>query len=341
LLALLASLLLSLALGCSDVSPVLDGPPADLSSGESIRPPDFRVDGRADLSGNANIGAPCDPATGGAECKGGTVCLDIQAGRGTGCVLATGMGCGICALSGCVVEDVQTPELEDTCPEVSVGARFVPTICTMVPLARGEGGAESATFCLPSCTPHPDVNACADYGHAGVSCDPGSVTLTGQSEVCLYPTCTEDADCDNPDPLEPRATCHIANGLCLTVGNPEGAIGSPCVTSVDCGRYQRCLHEQQGPKGDVQFEGGYCTLVGCEHFIDEGTTPYWQCPEGSKCVLIGSAKAVSLCLAFGCKIGAPKESDGCRDDASAGQYSCVKVDDPELGVCWLDVSPKE
>ena len=55
-------------------------------------------------------------------------------------------------------------------------------------------------------------------------------------------------------------------------------------------------------------------LIGCKY--GSSAAPQWECPTGSGCYLMGSAKAASFCLAEGCDATAGWAKDGCRDGAS-------------------------
>jgi len=290
---------------------------------EAITPPDFRLD---DGNVKANIGAPCDPAKGGVGCTGGAVCLDLGS---TGCDLATGWGCGVCALGDCTMENIATTEKEDTCPEGAV--------CTQVPVAAGS----VKTFCLLGCVPSfdsNDSNPCAtgSPSHAGVACHPASVVLNDHAEVCLFPACKTDADCGNKDLLNPDSICMKGSGICLSRGNQQALIGGPCTGSQHCGPHQYCLLEQKDAGGKVVMQGGYCTLVGCKYYEDNNSkTDYWRCPSGSKCFYMGSGQFVSFCLATECDPGAPDEADSCRDEADLGQYDCIQLGAEKA--CWTKV----
>ena len=282
---------------------------------EAISPPDIST---GDRFSTANIGAPCNPAQGGLGCTGEATCLDVS---GAACDLQSGVGCGICALGGCTLENITTPVKEDTCPKGSA--------CTRVPVAE----RELKTFCLPSCSPSMTTNPCT---HKGVTCHPASIVFNDHTEVCLFPACKVDADCGNKDPLNPDSLCLAASGICLSRGSTKGRVGDPCTKSKDCGPYQYCLLEQKDASGKTLLQGGYCTVVGCKYFDDQDPqTKYWQCPSESTCFYMGSGQFVSFCLATNCDPNAPDVSDGCRDQAAAGQYDCIQLGAEKA--CWITV----
>jgi hypothetical protein len=290
---------------------------------EPVQPPDIHV-GDGLVAGN--VGAPCDPEQGTAKgCTGEAVCLKFAPSMpATPCDLATGKGCtGVCTLAGCTLEDIATPEIEDDCPEG--------TVCTRIPVATGE----VKTFCLDRCEPAVDKNPCSSK-HAGLTCHPASVVLNDHTEVCLYPACEKDSDCGNMDPINPDSICLEKSGMCLSRGDPAGKIGDPCKTSLDCGPHQYCLLEQTDGSGTL-FEDGYCTLVGCKYNdkFSDPKMPYWQCPPESKCFFMGSGQFISFCLAVNCDPSQPDDKDGCRDQASPGQYDCIELGKEK--VCWIDV----
>lgn len=302
-------LLVVLLLGaCSNDAPNLppDAGVTDQGTGEGVRPPD--LSGK-DAGSSGNIGAPCTPGSD-AGCSGAATCLGLS------------QSVGICAVAGCTLEDPSTATIEDTCPAIPLpGApgKTVATVCTRAPAAGG-------TFCLPSCTPSATQNSCAVF-HPQVACDPVSVLYNDHSAVCLVPACSKDTDCPAVHPLHPEATCHQGSQTCLPKGKAAGKVGSPCVTNADCGNGQFCYPQRRSKSGKVTVEGGYCTVLGCAHGAP------WTCPSGAKCFTIGSGTAMSMCLATGCQAGKPDASDGCRDEASPGQYDCLYLDKTQ--VCWL------
>jgi hypothetical protein len=274
-------------------------------------------------AGTGNIGSPCDPATG-QGCTGRAACLKL------------GTATGVCAISGCTVEDITTPGVEDSCPKItSPEGTSYRTVCTRVPIQGG-------TYCLPECTPSTITNPCKRF-HTGpykdkstpLSCDPASIIYNDHSEVCLLPGCSDDTDCWK-NFVERDQTCHKATGICQTKGQAGVLVGSPCKVSSDCGPAQFCYPERRDKSGRTLVEGGYCTVVGCG-YADERTT-IWDCPSGSKCFSMGSLSTLSMCLATGCSPDKPPESDGCRDTATPGQYDCIYID--KVAVCWLAPSTK-
>jgi hypothetical protein len=310
--------------GCgSSTKQTLDGRAPDQGIGEAVQPPDVRTEDSG-WTGTENVGFSCDPSGDGKECTGRGVCLGV------------GGGVGVCTISGCTLEDVSTPIKDDNCPAIvrSDGKGTIQSICTQVPVAASDGGPSSKTFCLPQCRPDPEGNSCADLDPAKINtrlaCDPMTFFLNDYSEVCLFPACTRDVDCDDKDPLHPQYSCDLKTGTCRVKGTPGVKVGSPCKTSTACGPGQFCYPEHKDKSDKVVAEGGYCTIVGCKFGGP------WSCPEESKCFGLGSASvSVSFCLAVGCKASSPPESDGCRDEASAGQYACTVQDKDE--VCWLDL----
>jgi hypothetical protein len=306
---------------------------------DTIVPPDLTVgDG---WPTGANVGAPCDPVSG-SGCKASLTCLDVRgSGNTVPCDLGQGVhdGCGVCVLTGCTTEDINTPAKEDNCPtKIKVGTKTVDTICTTLPVEGGDAGVSTINACLPTCVPDASSNPCKAMGHSGLSCDPGSILLNDNREVCLFPACFKDTQCGNQNPTNPDAICHVPSGLCQTKGSSTGKIGGACQVSADCGERQYCFPEQT-VKGQTMAKGGYCTLIGCKY--GSSAAPHWQCPQASGCYLMGSAKAVSFCLAEGCDTAAGWDKDGCRDGTSEveGQYDCHPLS--KNGVCWLDInSPK-
>ena len=296
------------ATGCDESDQKLDAGGQDLGPGDAVKPPDFSASHDA---GSGNIGVQCDPKTSNG-CKGAATCLEVTD------------KVGVCALSGCTMEDITTPAVEDTCPKIATpgGGAKTPTICTRVPDAGGN-------YCLPKCsisTKTPRTNPCLKF-HQGLACDPVSLTYNDHSEVCLFPRCNKDADCDNKDPWNLDSKCDVDLGLCFPVGKKGAQVGDPCKVSTDCGKNQFCYPERKSKSGKVAVEGGYCTVVGCAYGAP------WTCDSNSKCFSMGSLNALSLCLALGCKADSPPEKDGCRDNASKGQYDCIHLD--KYQVCWL------
>lgn len=316
--------LLALALfaACGEDSPGGEGGPRDQGF-EPVTPPDIALH---DGAVSANIGAPCDPKNGDADCDGGAECLDLSGGSPGACDLPGGKGCGVCVLVGCTVEDIETPAVEDTCPKG--------TACTVLPVVSG-----TETFCLQKCTPQPDSNPCAAT-HAGLTCHPASIVLNWHTEVCVYPACSADQDCGNKDPLKPDSVCLVKSGTCLVKGDPQAKVGDPCTKSSDCGPYQSCLAEQKESSGTIKLEGGYCTKIGCKYGDPQTSPDYWGCPPDSECFYMGSGQFVTFCLATTCDPTKPDDSDGCRDQASAGQYDCIELGttgSDKVNVCWLNL----
>lgn len=302
---------------CGDGTPKLvpDQGGSDLMWGEQIRPPDMQS---GDAARSGNIGDPCEPTVSG-QCTGGTVCLNV------------GGGVGVCTISGCQLEDIATPASEDDCPTIAASDQsHRKTVCTEVSVAAPDGGYRTDTFCFPQCTVRPDANDCAVV-NPQLACDPASLLQNGYREVCMLPACKVDSDCGNRSLMHPDSICHVATGTCHTRGTVGVEIGSPCKVNSDCGPYQFCFPEQKDDKGNRIVEGGYCTIIGCMHFGP------WTCPESSKCFVLASSKDFSLCLATGCNPLEEPKQDGCRDEASAGQYDC-RVEEQD-SYCWLDPSP--
>jgi hypothetical protein len=286
----------------------------DRGIGEGIKLPDLQRGDGIRWTGNENVGASCDPATG-TGCKPQAVCLDV------------GSGAGVCALPGCTIEDLSTPAIDDNCPTLQLkSGGKLRTVCTRGPTASG-----GQTYCLPACTPDPSRNDC-QFKDAELSkklaCDPLSLLLNDHAEVCMFPACTKSSDCGNRNPLDPDATCDLTTGTCQVIGKLDVKVGAPCKLSTDCGAGQHCYPERKDAAGKVQIEGGYCTIVGCRY------GGLWTCPAESKCFTIGSTGAtVSLCLATGCKL-----SESCRPGTAAGQYACTLL--AGENVCWIDVKSK-
>jgi hypothetical protein len=313
-----------LACGTTETAPADAGVPD--GDGRPILPPDLTV---GDAQWIGNVGHPCDPNQDGKGCTGDAVCLDVMGKKaGVTCDLTTGAGCGgVCTLVGCTMEDITTSQIEDDCPSG--------TVCTRVPVASGD-----KNFCLQSCEPAVDENPCEKLGHAGLTCHPATIVLNDHTEVCLYPACSKDTDCGNQDPINPDSTCLLPSGICLAKGSKNGVVGGPCKESKDCGPYQYCLLEQKDAGGELFLEGGYCTLIGCKYFNPDkpDDTVYWKCPAESKCFAMGSGQFVSFCLAVSCEPEQPTASDGCRDEASDGQYDCIMLGTEK--VCWVDIKSK-
>lgn len=282
--------------GCSDTNtPRGDArPPDGRVLGDGVKPPDAGI-GDGGLAGN--IGAVCTPGSG--SCGANGECLDV------------GGGVGVCSVRGCILEDLKTPASEDNCPTLAGNVR---TVCTTL---TPKGASSAANYCLPKCTPSEGKNSCAGLVSAPLACDPVSLLQNGWSEVCMLPACKVDSDCGNRNPIDPDSTCDVTTGTCRVRGVTGVKIGSPCRTSTECGPGQFCYAERKDPAGKTIAEGGYCTVIGCSYGDP------WTCPTGSACVVLGVAKAFSYCLATGCSDTAPAASDGCRDEASPGQYACV------------------
>jgi hypothetical protein len=279
-------------------------------TGDGVRPPDL---GTRDGGRVGNVGQPCDPNTK-QKCTGEAECLPVSA------------KVGICAIPNCKMEDITTPAIEDDCPPLTSISRR--SICTAVQVPAGDAGYKNATYCLPECKASPELNDCKTV-NPELACDPVTLLLNGHAEVCLVPACTENAQCGK-DPVKPGATCDPLSGTCQVVGKPGAAIGSPCLVSADCGKGQFCMPEYVDTKtGRTVLAGGYCTIVGCKH------GGIWSCPAGSKCFLLGSTEALSLCLAVGCDPTKEPNKDGCRDEAPAGQYTCTVQSG--VNVCWIDL----
>lgn len=307
----------------------------DVTRRDAVRPPDVTL-GDDGIPANSSLGRPCDPARDSADCTGGAVCFDPHGSATGACDLNSGAGCGVCALKGCTLEDIETPSIEDDCPQMTRAGKSYRSACARVPLATsGAGKASTVNLCLPTCTPSPDSNSCAAViGHAGLACDPASIFYTGHSEVCLFAACERDSDCGNGNPVSPDSVCHKASATCGVLGAKNGTIGAPCSVSADCGPDQFCYPEQTLPSGKTIAEGGYCTLVGCKYAKSYGSL--WSCPGGSKCFMMGSGHAVSFCLAVGCDSSQPAAKDNCRDEAKdPTQYQCID------SVCWIAVPSKK
>ncbi len=298
----IAALLLA---GCTSSQPAADTGSRDgRYLGDGIQPPDA---GLGDGGIKGTIGAPCTPGKGG-EC-GGSECLDV------------GGGVGVCSVRGCVPEDLKTAATEDNCPALPSGVR---TVCTSL---TPKGSTSAASYCLPKCTPSASKNACAGLVDAKLTCDPISLLQNGWSEVCMLPACTGDAECGNRNPLNPDSKCDPTTGTCRVRGVDGVKVGSRCKTSTECGPGQFCYAEHKDASGKTIAEGGYCTVIGCSYGGP------WSCPTGSACVVLGSAKAFSYCLATGCSDTAPAASDGCRDEAAPEQYKCVPQAKGSPSVC--------
>lgn len=301
-------LLLILAGACGrEAAQTEDAGPTDQASGEGVRPPDIHS---GDGGGTGNIGQFCNPQDGTKGCQGKATCLTLSS------------SVGICAVPGCTLEEVSTPEIEDTCPLIPTPGSSSPTrtICTRI---QDLG----TTYCLPACTPSTQGNPCTKF-HALLACDPVSLLYNDHSAVCLFPRCVKDSDCGNKSSINPDATCHTPTGVCMTKGSPNAKIGDPCKSDKDCGNWQNCYPQRKTSTGKTVVEGGYCTVVGCHLGAP------WACPAGSKCFSMGPLNTLSLCLATGCQATKPNNLDGCRDEATANQYDCIYLDKTE--VCWLD-----
>ncbi|PID38266.1 MAG: hypothetical protein CSB49_06460 [Proteobacteria bacterium] len=296
---LAGALLLVAGVSCSeDDSASADLGVADLSPGEPISPPDFSaLDTTVGPVGNS-----CDPA-GPNTCGGQAICFDV------------GRGIGVCAIPDCTLEDPETSPNEDTCPKG--------TACGEVSWSA-DGGYGRRTFCFVKCTAASDRNPCQQR-HPQLACDPSTILLTGYTEVCAAPGCSQDGECGAFSPRDPKATCDTKTNLCFVNGKPGASIGAPCASSLDCGEEQFCYVEGGAVKDKVV--GGYCTKVGCKY---KGR---WSCPAGSSCFQLGATQAVSICLATGCDTKAAEEKDGCRDEATAGVYDCFKIG--KESVCWV------
>ncbi len=305
--------LFCLAIGCNGTPAPQDASVADLMTRERVMPPDGLTTADGDGGGwNGNVGTPCttdEPCTGQTECL---VIDDIV---------------GLCSLSHCTMEDINTPEREDNCPVLVGGGA---TVCTEVPVSDDQGETINMTYCLPKCMPEANRNPCTEMGFEGLACDPLSILLNGHSEVCLFPVCKTHEDCGNKNPTNPNALCVKETGTCEIRGEEGIPVGSPCTISTDCGPAQFCFAEFSDEQGQVFAEGGYCTKIGCAYGGP------WTCPEESKC--FSMANAMSLCLVMGCNSTEPPDSNGCRDEATTGQYSCIKLGADE--VCWLDLASK-
>jgi hypothetical protein len=314
----LGPLLACLLLGCGGTAPAPDATHSPDAGRDGVRPPDL---GSRDGLRVGNVGAPCDRTTK-TGCTGAAECLEVSA------------AVSICAIPGCTPDDITTAAYEDDCPLLpGMGRR---TICTSVQVPGGDAGFVNVNYCLPECTASPNTNSCAEV-NSSLSCDPITLLLNGHAEVCLVPACSESSQCGK-DPVNPGASCDKSSRTCQLTGTAGVAIGSPCLVSSDCGPGQLCLPEYTDSKtGKVVLAGGYCTIVGCNHYDASSANQLWKCPDGSKCFLLGSNQALSLCLAVGCTVGTkPGEPDGCRDEAPAGQYTCTLQSG--VGVCWVDVT---
>ena len=258
--------------------------------------------GGYDAGAVVGVGAPCDPF-GQSECADEAICLPLSA------------DVAVCAIPGCRPEDPSTAAREDTCPLGSACA---------VMLSAGPWG--SLGVCLRACTPNRTLNSCAS-SHPDLACDPVSRLLTGYSEVCLAVACREAADCKGGRPTDPlEARCHAATGICQGAASGPESIGKPCAQSPDCGVGQVC-YLGPGASDGPRAPGGYCTVLGCKYGGP------WQCPAGSRCLQLGASAALSLCVQAGCDSNAPPEADGCRDEAAAGSYRCMRLENE--GICWV------
>lgn len=270
------------------------------AGGDAVVAPDF---GKGDGGEpRQSIGGRCNPET--PRCAAGQLCLDL------------GGGVGVCTIGDCTLEDNETSQREDSCPQY--------TACAEVAV-EGPSGYEHRTFCLWVCEPMADQNSCAAR-HPGLACAPASILATGYTEVCGALACKTDLDCNPGAPTDLKAYCNTENNLCVRHGKADAVIGGACRSSSDCGEGQYCLAEVQ--EGDRTYlPGGYCTRVGCRYGEP------WACPEGSGCYSFGAVQAISLCLATGCDPSKEAAYDGCRDEAvPAEAYDCLAVD--EEGVCW-------
>ncbi|MCB9556089.1 MAG: hypothetical protein H6707_08295 [Deltaproteobacteria bacterium] len=296
-----APLLLSVFIAaCASGPPAQDGLFDGGASRDAVMPPDLVAN---DAQQSGIVGAPCDVQSG-AGCTAPAFCLDV------------GIGVGQCVISGCSMENLETPAREDTCPKATACAR-IPT--------QDQQGRGHTNVCLPTCTVDPTRNSCAN---SQLACDPRSILFTGYAEVCLFAACTSSADCGNQSPLSPDSRCDARSGVCFVLGDPQASVGAPCKISSDCGPAQICLTEQRAGYS-VSIAGGYCSVVGCKY-----KGPY-VCPSGSDCFALGATRDVSVCLQTGCDPAQPEASDACRDEAPAGQYRCVGVGSE--GVCWVNM----
>lgn len=273
--------------------------PVDQGSIERISAPD--VYRNLDASIVETIGKSCDPTSTDPLCGRNAICVNL------------GRGVGVCTIKNCTLDNLETSELEDSCP--------IGNACTLVHLDSTTHD-EGDTICLPRCTPRIDGNPCAELNEE-ISCAPSTSLQTGNSAVCGVPSCKTNADC-NQSILEITATCDVVTGLCFTQNDNDIEISSPCKSSLDCGTNQFCY--KKGFVSEVDAEGGYCTKVGCEY------GGKWSCPEGSKCFLLGASAAISLCLKVGCDTDSTSDQDGCRDETEDA-YRCMTIEDDS--VCWL------
>ena len=293
--------------GCPRATAPADGGLLEAGRRDGILPPDIRI---TEAGWSGSPGTPCnlDSGTG---CSGQSVCLTV------------GLGVGVCALPGCTVEDLTTPQIEDNCP--------TGTACTRVLVSPPGSPPTTQAFCLRTCVPSSTSNPCKDL-HPRLACDPASILYNGHRPVCLFAACQRDGQCGNGSDVKPDSVCDPLLGLCFPRGTENAKVGASCRVSGECGRGQFCLGERHVATGGLEAAGGYCTVIGCHHGAP------WGCPTGSTCVVLGSSQALSMCLATGCNPRAPTESDGCRDEARGGQYECVPLG--SQAVCWVRYSPQ-
>jgi hypothetical protein len=289
-----------------------DGLAPDLGvSQDGVRPPDLSA--AQDAGKRGNVGKPCEDNE---ACEGDATCLKVA------------QGVGMCAIPDCTTDPV------DDCPIITWLSTRRRSVCTTLQVKRTGGGLQTVKYCLPECTASAERNTCAEINPA-LTCDPVTMLLNGHAEVCVAPACQSNTSCTN-DPLHPGGTCDAKSQTCLEGGKVGVTVGSPCGDSTECGPGQFCLPQQvESDTGKVFLAGGYCTIIGCSHY------GIWTCPSGSKCFLLGSNQAISLCLAVGCNPKANQgEPTGCRDNAPAGQYACTlfkDLDGSDNGVCWVPV----
>ena len=284
LVALMCAGLL-VAVGCLGLD---DGPRDGTSPSFDVRPPDLGASNDLSLPPlPPGYGSACDPSVG--QCADGLLCVPLRSDK------------GVCVVADCTLENVMTPEREDTCPT----SESVATVCSRVSV-----GLVQRNVCLKSCAAQLNLDSCNESpAKPDLVCDPRSALLNGQQPVCLHSACKADSDCG---PLGPTPqTCDLPTGVCRGGGTSAGAVGDPCVSDAQCGANQACF---VGLGGFIA-PGGYCTVIGCR------LGGPWACPEGSTCV---DAGLLDLCLVSECDT----QNVVCREG-----YSCIAVGKQQ--VCWL------
>lgn len=95
-------------------------------------------------------------------------------------------------------------------------------------------------------------------------CPPDGVTPSSG----LGAPCTNDTNCDAGQ------TCDLANAGGRCAPDPKSTnVGAPCITTVDCGTYERDACNNEVGDG---YPGGYCVLEPCDDVQ--------VCPAGATCV---------------------------------------------------------